>query len=433
MQLTRKSLFRYIRWGVAIILIIGLAASIPNILETNEAGYLQVKQAAFTGEMTCRTEPGTYGQVFGDIFTYPEAETFFFTADMETGEAVDQSLPTRFNDGAQAQVSGSLRILMPKDCERLQLIHRKFHSKQGVMDKLVLPAVRKALFTAGPHMSSAESYAERRGEFAWLIEDQLVNGTILTEKKLETQEDPITGEPKEVWVVVKRECADPTNEDCIGGYLRDESAFHEFGISVTNFVVDEINYCPKGAGNCPVMQQIEAQRKARMDIITQQAEAKQAEARAAKADAEAKAKIAETRALEEVAKTEKIVRAEADKEQAVLQAEKKRDVAALDAEAAKLEKQANISRGEGEAERKKLVMAADGALEKKLDAWVRAQEAYANALATAKPGALVPYLQMGSTGGDGSSSGAADLIDLFSAKAARDLTLDMGIRGNTAE
>lgn len=423
---------KYVLWGGMAIIAIVLAIASSTILETNEAGYLQIKQAAITGDMTCRLEPGTYFQNFGDIFTYPEAETYFYTADIASGESKDQSLPTRFNDGAQARVSGSLRLLLPKDCEKLTLIHRKFHSKQGVMDKLVEPALRKALFTAGPHMSSAESYAERRGEFAWLIEDQLVNGTILTEKKLEKQEDPITGEMKDVWVIVKRDCPDLTNPACIGGYLRDESAFHEFGITVTNFVVDEIEYCPGGQKDCPLMQQIESQRKARMDIITQQAEAKQAEARAAKAEAEAKAKIAETRALEEVAKTQRIVKAEADKAEATLAAEKKRDVAALDAEAALKEKQANISRGEGEAARKRLVMEADGALEKKLDAWLEAQKAYAQALATAQPGALVPYMQMGG-GSGGASFGATDLIELLGARAARDISLDMGVRGNTAK
>ena len=164
-----------------------------------------------------------------------------------------------------------------------------------------------------------------------------------------------------------------------------------------------------------------------MDIITQEAEAKQAEARAKKAKSEAEAAIEETRAKEEVAKTEKIVKAEAEKAEAVLQAEKVKAVAKLEKEAAEFEKQKQVLLGEGEATRKRLVMQADGALEKKLEAWVKAQQFYADALGKAQPGALVPSLQMGAANG----SSAQNFIDLFTAKAARDLSLDLKVKGNT--
>lgn len=403
--------------GIALVFVLVSAAS---IFETNTAGYFQVKQAAITGTLTCRMEPGTYLQMFGDIHTYPEASTFYFTADHETGEKKDQSLPTRFNDGAKAMVSGSVRIILPTNCHDLVLLHRKFKSTRGVIDKLVLPAVRKALFNTGPHMSAAESFAERRGEFAALVEDQLINGTILVSKRQELQPDPITGEMKKVWVLNKKSCADHKHKLCINGYWRDRAAFHEFGVRVTNLVIDRINYSKS------VLAQIEAQRKARMDIITQQAQAKQAEARASKAVAEAKAQIAETRAREEVAKTQRVVKAEADKAEAVLKAQKRKEVAELDAQAAALEKKANILRGEGEGSRRRAIMAADGALSKKLKALVAIHQNYASALASAKPGALVPQTVVGSSGGKTSS--ASDLINLLLAKTAKDLSLDLSAK-----
>lgn len=404
--------------SVVALLIVTLFSS--SLFETNTAGHMQVKQAAITGELTCRLDPGMYGQFFGDIHTYSEASTFFFTADTETGENRDQSLPTRYNDGTQAKVSGSVRVILPQDCESLTLIHRKFKSMNGVMGKLVLPAIRKALFSSGPHMSAAESYAERRAEFAALVEDQLVNGVIHVDKEQVEKLDEITGKKKLVWEVNKVKCEADDGLTCVGGLRRDVAVFREFSISLTNFVVDEINY-PKN-----VTAQIEAQRKARMDIITQQAEAKQAEARASKAAAEALAAVAETRAKEEIEKTQRIVRAEADKAEAVLQAEKVKDVAKLEKEAAEFEKKKQILLGEGEATRKKLVMQADGALEKKLDALVKINAQYADALAKAQPGALVPALQMGSS--SGGSGGALDLVNLLTAKAAKDLSTDLGVQ-----
>jgi len=403
--------------AAAFVLLVIFIASMGGLFETNSAGYLQVKQAAVTGNLTCRLEPGMYGQFFGDIHTYPEATTFFFTADHETGEKRDQSLPTRFNDGAAASVSGSVRIILPTSCEDLIRLHRKFKSARGVREKLVLPAVRKALFTTGPHMSAAESYAARRGEFASLVEDQLVNGTILVRKKQETRPDPITGEMKKVWVLEQKRCSSSNNKSCIGGLWRDPSAFHEFGVRVTNLVIDKITYSQS------VKNQIETQRKARMDIITQEAQAKQAEARASKAQAEAKAKIAETRAVEEVAKTKRVVKAEADKAEAVLQAQKKKEVAQLDLAAAAMEKKAQILRGEGEAAKRRLIMQADGALSLKLKALQNIHKNYAQALAKAQPGALVPQTVIGNSNGKGTA--ATDLISLLLAKTAKEVSVSV--------
>ncbi len=407
-----KSKHKWVSLVILAIVAIVVITTSRQIFETNKAGNLQVKQAAIKGTLTCRLEPGMYGQMFGDIHTYKEAETFYFTADKETGERKNQALPTRFNDGAKAQVSGSLRVILPQNCEQLVKIHRKFRNMQYVMDKLVLPAVRKALFSTGPHMSAGESYAERRGEFASLAEDQLHDGVIRVDKHKIKRPDPITGEIKEIWVLNKISCSNESVK-CIGGYLRDVSAFTEFGISITNFVIDGIQY-PKA-----VLAQIETQRSARMNVITQQAQAREAEARASKADAEALAKVAETRAIEEVRKTEITVRAEAQREKA-----------RLAMEAAVFTKKEQILLGEGEARRKELVITADGALAQKLEALVTINKNYADAYAHRQ----VPKMIFGS-GGNGGREGTItntdtstmDFINIMKVYTAKELAVDMNI------
>lgn len=407
--------------SVVALLVVTLCAS--SIFETNVAGYVQVKQAAISGTLTVKSDPGMYLQMFGDIHTYKEASTYYFTADTETGESRDQSLPTQFNDGAKAKVSGSVRLLLPNnDSDAMINIHRKFKSMNGVMDRLVLPAMRKALFASGPHMSAAESYAERRNEFATLVEEQLLYGIIATEKESVVENDDLTGEDKTTYLLHKTTCKiEMYNPKCVNGYVRTQkSVFHEFDIRLTNFVIDDIVY-PEN-----VLAQIETQRAARMNIITKEAEAKEADARARKAIAEGRAKIAETRAVEEVAKTQMIVRAEASKAEAILAAEKVKAVAELEKEAAEFEKKKQILLGEGESTRKRLIMQADGALEKKLAALVTINANYANALAKAQPGALVPAFQMGTQSGGGSSATA--FIDLLTAQAAKSLAIDTTIR-----
>ena len=106
----------------------------------------------------------------------------------------------------------------------------------------------------------------------------------------------------------------------------------------------------------------------------------------------------------------------------------KRDVAVLAAAEAEAWKREQILRGEGEAQRRQLVMNADGALDKKLEAFVKTQELWADAFKS-HTGPLVPTLQMGGNGTNGSNavSNTQQFMDLLSAKAAKDLALDLSL------
>jgi len=79
-----------------------------------------------------------------------------------------------------------------------------------------------------------------------------------------------------------------------------------------------------------------------------------------------------------------------------------------------------ILEGMGEAEKRKLIMSADGALEKKLEAYKAVQQMWADAFAKYQ-GNIVPTTQMG---GGSSVNGATSFMELMTAKAARDLALD---------
>lgn len=65
-------------------------------------------------------------------------------------------------------------------------------------------------------------------------------------------------------------------------------------------------------------------------------------------------------------------------------------------------------------------MPADGALEKKLDAYKSVQQMWADAFSKYQ-GNIVPTTQMG---GGPSMNGATTFMELMTAKAARDLALD---------
>jgi len=118
----------------------------------------------------------------------------------------------------------------------------------------------------------------------------------------------------------------------------------------------------------------------------------------------------------------------------VIAAEQRVEVARqqqLEAEQKKLAaveyKQEQILRGEGDGEYKRLVMEADGALQQKLETYQRVMGYFANAVEKQK---WVPEIQMGGGGEGGGGDAAMALIEMLSVKAAKDLSLDLGIPNN---
>jgi hypothetical protein len=147
-----------------------------------------------------------------------------------------------------------------------------------------------------------------------------------------------------------------------------------------------------------------------MEVQTSIAQAKKAEQRAKTVEEEGKANAAQAKWEQERLKAK-----------AVVEAQQKKEVAELERDAASFEKEKQILLGEGEAERKRLVMSADGALAQKLAAWIKAQELWAAAYSK-RP---VPSVVMGGSGANGTDVSSREFIDMLTIKAAKDLSLDM--------
>ena len=76
---------------------------------------------------------------------------------------------------------------------------------------------------------------------------------------------------------------------------------------------------------------------------------------------------------------------------------------------------------------------ADGALQAKLDAFVKTQANWATALST-YPGAIVPQFSMGgAAGAAGGGTGLTNFMDILSMQAAKQLALDMTIKSGPVQ
>lgn len=187
--------------------------------------------------------------------------------------------------------------------------------------------------------------------------------------------------------------------------VQEDSSIAVFGLRTYNMTINSIAYDQQ------VEEQIKQQQQAVMAVQTAMANAKRADQDRLTVEKQGEANAAKAKWEQEVKKAT-----------AVTEAQQKKEVAQLDLDRADLEKQAAIKRAEGDSEARKLVMQADGALEKKLAAYIEVNKAYAEVLGK-QP--LVPQVMLGGN----ASSGAPNtgFMELLQVKAARDLALDLGM------
>lgn len=375
-----------------------------NMFTTVGAGEIVVKQGFFDGKLDVWSQPGLYCQCLGKLTTYKKSDQYWFshTGENESGPGdgkKDESIKVRFNDGGHGNISGSISYDLPTDAPAMMKIHSTFGSQEGLERRLISQVVQKTTYMTGPLMSSKESAGESRSDLMNYISDQIINGVYKTERAESKITDVLTGQEKLATVV--RLMPDPKNPSA---FLREEnSPVHEFGIRVYNLSIRNISY------DVEVEKQIQTQQQAIMAVQTQMARAKEAEQKAITVAKEGEANAAQAKWLQEV-----------EKSKAVTAAEQEREVAKLDLETAKLQQEKEIAIGKGEAERKRLVMAADGALAQKLAAWVEVNKAYADAMSKQPQ---VPSVMVGGDGKNGNST--TDLLTLMAVKTAKDLALDV--------
>ena len=345
------------------------------------------------GQVEFYTQPGIYGQWFGHAQTFEKRKKYDFTERVQ------------FNDGGYADITGSVQYNIPLDQRTLQRMYAYYPTPNSIESGLIETNLKKAIILTGRTMSSKESYAERRGDLLSYMEDQLKHGPYQTKSFTREVTDDLDTTKKKLVTVVEI-TSDPKAP---GGLGRAEPGLIEqYNIDTTNF-----NFTVKYEDK--VEKQIEALQAQAQKINQSIAEAKQAEQRAITA-----AKNGEAEAATAKWEQEKI------NAKIIAEAQGRVVVADNEKQAAALNKQKAILEGEGEAEKKRLIMNADGALQQKLSTYLEVQRVWAAAYE--KGPQTVPTIQSGGQGGNG----GVNFMDMMGAKAARDLALDLSVPGRQA-
>ncbi|PIR69223.1 MAG: hypothetical protein COU47_03945 [Candidatus Niyogibacteria bacterium CG10_big_fil_rev_8_21_14_0_10_46_36] len=386
----------------------------------NDAGQRTVVQYP-NGSLFVKFTPGWYLKFFGRTTSYNDVLTYDFdkTKPEESASLDQQGIAVRYQDGGNGSIYGKARFNLPNDEMSMIKLHKAFRSPEGVAEKLIKPVTEEGMNLTAGLMSSEEAYAEKRGIFTQWAQQQISSGKFQTELKTITDVEEGTGKrvTKNIPVIKYGENGLP---------MQQKSDLTEYGIPVSGFQITDWGFEQK------TLDQISRKREATMAIITAKADAERAQQEAMTAEQEGKRNVMTAKYAKEVEKEKAIVEAQQKKEVAIIEAKQRVEVAAqqkLEAEQKKFAageyKQEQILLGEGEAERKRLAMEADGALQQKIEAYKFVMAKFAEEFGKQK---WVPEVMM-STGNGTSAPGneAANLLNLFTAKVLQDLGLDMSV------
>lgn len=239
---------------VGLFLLFGLF-SLGKLWEDVDAGEIVVIQDPIDGELHVYKAPGMVWQGWGKVTHYKKSGQFWFLANPKD-EKIDNSLPVKWNDGGHASISGSIRYDLPLDDESMLKLHSTFGSLEAIETHLIKTNIEKAVYLVGPLMSSKESYAEKKNDLIYYIEDQASRGAYKTRQVENKEVDQLTGVEK---MVTKVEIVN----DSSGVPRRQEvSPLVQYRIKLYNMSINNMNY------DKTVEAQIQTQQQAIMQVQT---------------------------------------------------------------------------------------------------------------------------------------------------------------------
>lgn len=420
------SLGRVLAAGTAAVFCIGFLATMTKLAVDVPVDEYVVVQSPVAGDLTWYTSPGWKNQGFGEVTRYKQLAIYDFNKD---------GYRIQFNDGGHGEAHGSIQFTLPSDDVSLTKLHRRYKTMDNLQSSLLKRATDSSLYLVGTLMSSKESYAEKKNDLIYYVTDQVQNGIYKTRQVRKYVKDPATEQQKEVIV------GEIMHDEKTGEPLRQEpSPLLEYNIKVSLFTIEKMPY------DKVIEEQIAKQQQIAMDVQTSAANLKLKEQEAQTAEQEGRANATREKWKQEAIKAVEVTKAEQDRQVATIAADREKQVAEvaanrnltvakLDRETAEQTKQKLILEGQGESEKRKLILAADGALAQKLATYEKVTSNMFASLANAR---LVPTVAMGGNASAGVNAGAArdglalgtgspatDLLNLFQVKVARDLALDM--------
>jgi hypothetical protein len=315
----------------------------------------------------------------------------------------------RFNDATTASMSGITQFILPVDARSMLEIHNAHKTPEALVQRRLAPYTVECLKSSAQLMSSEMHYSGGRAQLTQDYMDQLKNGSYLLNIRETYDYDSTENVKKRIYSV-------QIQSDANGARKRKFSSIKEYAVVIGDAQIIDVDYEAK------VDDMLGKKITAATDASVSKQRLMTAQQKAMTAEAEGKQRLVEIEYQQKQEQTVQVVKAQTQVELAK-QDLIKQDIAlqASGKEAAKIKTLADA-----EAYAKQRVMQADGALDKKIAAYVETQKYWANAFKDFQ-GNLVPSVV---TGGSGANTNAINWMEIMGMRAASDLSLDLKNKKN---
>lgn len=417
----------------------------------NDAGYCQHIRTIFgTETSTCGT--GWYFSGWGKSTAWPHEITISnkATYDENGNLSVVENPDTAFTgsvmgphklrlaDNWSGDATQVTRFAIPQDPEQFLTMARKFRSPERLINTTLRPAVTASLDSVANMFTMEEYYSGgKRDQFKSEFKDTIERGRAevrqislnqsggVVPSRAAPNDSAVAQDTSEVGDTEVRRVLIEKVKDASGNDVRIGHDYIEHGIVVSSAILENID------PDDEYERQIgERKTAASRRVVAREQRLEQEEQRLL-AIQQGETDIAKRQAAAKVEQIEKTTNAETSKKLALIEAERMREeaqiakqTAEINLEKARIEAESVQVTADAEAYAKQAILEADGALAQKLEAWVSAQQVWADAASKINVPATVI-----AGGGEGANAGSAlgtveAFMNMLMVKTAKDLSVD---------
>lgn len=425
--------------GIAALATISSLLFVTGSISYNDSGKCTHVQTIFGSEArTCDT--GWYFSGWGRTTEYPHYITVSNTLSEDSnmfGSSINKPYSVRMSDNWNGDITQNTRFAIPQDEVQFMNMHHTFRGPDKLIQTTLKPAVNSSLDSVANLFSMEEYYAGgKRDQFKTEYKDAVEKGRAVVkqvvvdglslESEVKASANDLTEDTSNTNNRAARKIIMEKVTDDKGIVNREEHDYAKYGISVSSAIVENLDPDDKFEG------QIQDRKLSASKRMVAQEQRKEQEEQRLLAIQTGQTQIAKRQAEAQVEQIQKTTEAETAKKLIIIQAEQAKAQATIATETAKLQldkaridSEATKTLADAEAYSKKAIIMADGALEKKLAAYVSTQQAWADAASKMN----VPQQLFGSAGGTNvAGSTVEQFMQLMTVKSAKDLAVDLDVK-----
>jgi regulator of protease activity HflC (stomatin/prohibitin superfamily) len=430
---------------IGAVVLFGIAGlfSMGGAVGYNDAGFCQHTRTIF-GNETATCETGWYFAGWGTSTAWPHYITVAHTLDA-TGESagtafqgsIAEPYRVRLADNWTGDVTQTTRFGIPQDYAQFIEMARTFRTPERLINTTLKPAVTASLDSVSNMFTMEEYYSGgKRDQFKSEFKDAVEKGRAQVKQvslnqaggvirsRVAPSDSDVAQDTSEIGDTEVRRVIMEKVTDASGNDIRIPHDFTEIGVTVASAILENLDPDDK------YEEQINDRKAAASRRVVAREQRLEQEEQRLLAIQQGETDIAKRQAAAKVEQIEKTTNAETEKKLALIEAERMKEeaeiakqTAAINLDKARIDAEAVTVAADAEAYAKEAILTADGALAQKLEAWVKAQQVWADAASKIN----VPSTVIG--GGEGGTAGnALGTVDMFMnmlmVKTAKDLAVD---------